>query len=208
MISKLNTIMVKNNIRVKNRDEVIELLKKYRTILSQPIYDYLNEAISLDISILKDYIGSETRLALSELEGYNEIAKYNIYNRTINVFKDGKEYFGEVNIEDSNGYLTVRNKEFNIKLFEFFYGNNAFATNKSNNIGHISIYKTQESRVLLDADIDAIKVSMDKVAKKVNPYGSYIQHSSTRELAYNWEKNRIEELEEYREFLKNIKERV
>ena len=200
MISKLDTNTFQKINLIKSREEILEELKVYRLILNQPIYDYLSETIALDISILKDYISSETRLVLSELKIYNEIVKYNIYNRTINLFKEEKENVGKIKIENHNGYLTIYSDQFNIKLFEFYYSNNM-----NNDIGHINICKTLEKRNVLDEDIEVLKDKIKRVTNKANPYDSYIQHSSTRSLAYNWELNRRETLEEYKKLLKNIR---
>lgn len=73
--------------RVNTREELLELLKEYRGILSNPMQEYLNSLIELEFSVIRDYIKDEDRDVLSELEVYKKVAIYNIYNRALNLFK-------------------------------------------------------------------------------------------------------------------------
>ena len=42
--------------RVNTREELLELLKEYRGILSNPMQEYLNSLIELEFSVIRDYI--------------------------------------------------------------------------------------------------------------------------------------------------------
>lgn len=193
--------------KLKTKEELLEKLKKYRTILNSPMYDYLNEAIYLEISILKDYISYDTRCALSELEIYNDIAKYNIYHRTTNLFLDSSNNL----IEDENGMLTIYNSELKYNIFRFIYAENlnlksTFDTKKSNNVGYITIYNLLEKNRLSNDDINALKEKLIKVENKLNPYGSYIYRNSTQRLAYDWEMDKKQEITEYKKYIRSIEE--
>ena len=67
LVRKIDLFHDKNNL-ISTKEELIELLKKYKGILNSSIIEYLNYLIELEFSVIKDYIGEEERLALSELE--------------------------------------------------------------------------------------------------------------------------------------------
>lgn len=71
LVRKIDLYHDKNNF-ISTKEELIELLKKYKGILNSSIIEYLNYLIELEFSVIKDYIGEEERLALSELELYKK----------------------------------------------------------------------------------------------------------------------------------------
>ena len=73
--------------KVNTKKELTELLKKYEGILSASMIDYLNSLIGLEFSVVRAHISDSDRLALSDLDIYNRIAIYNVYNRALNIFK-------------------------------------------------------------------------------------------------------------------------
>ena len=165
-----------NTNNIKNNDELNDSLKKYKTILNKYKYDYLQALIALDITVFKKSISDETRLTLSELEIYKDIAKYNIYNRTIKLIKKEEANIGPVIVEDKNEFLTIRTAEERIRLFDFnhvenIFGKTVYSDYKSKNIGTITIFKTLSRLDLTDADIDLIEKKFNSIKSTVNPYG-------------------------------------
>lgn len=200
-----------NNIKIS--DELNDSLKKYKTILNKPIYDYLQALIALDITVFKKSISDETRLTLSELEIYKDIAKYNIYNRTIKLIKKEEANIGPVIVEDKNEFLTIRTAEERIRLFDFNHVENIFGKTvcsdyKSKNIGTITIFKTLSRLDLTDADIDLIEKKFNSIKSTVNPYGPVpcYSYNSSQRLAYDWESKRKQRLKEYKHFLETIED--
>ena len=85
--------------KINTREELIELLKGYKGILADSMINYLNSLIDLEFSVIRDYISDNDRVALSELEVYKRIAMYNIYNRSLNIFKQNES---ELEISGNN----------------------------------------------------------------------------------------------------------
>lgn len=208
-MNKLITpINLNNKNKIKEKEELLELLKKYKTILSQSKYDYFRSVIELDINSLDDYISNSERKVLSELEIYNETARYNIYNRAIKLFKQEEKNIGKVSIEDNNGILSIKTSADCIQLFMFNHINNPFGSvmeeAKTTSIGNISMFKTDLASNLNAKDIELIKEKLEKIRKVINPYGSYYRHGVNKSLSYTWEQNHNQEILEYKHFLKNI----
>lgn len=209
MNTRIRPIDVTNkNNKIKDKEELLELLKGYKTILNQPIYDYFRSLIELDINFLNDYISNDERKLLSELELYNETAIYNIYHRTIKLFRQEEFQIGKVTIQDNNGILSIRSTDDHIRLFEFNHINNLFGNTiekaKTTNIGSISMFKTDITFNLTARDIELLKEKLEKVKRVINPYGSYYHHGVNKGLSYNWEQNHRQEILEYKHFLENI----
>ncbi len=77
----LNQIAFDNDLnKISSKEELIILLEKYKNCLQKPIIDYLESLIEIEFSVIKENIGNDERIALSELEVYKKIAIYNIYN--------------------------------------------------------------------------------------------------------------------------------
>ena len=207
-IIKVINIDNKKN-KIKDKDELKELLKNYKTILSKAVYDYFSSLIELDIPTMKDYISNDERKVLSELEIYNEAARYNIYNRTIRLFKQEETNLGPVIIEDGNGLLSIKDAVSKINLFEFNYIKNMFGETvdetKTRNIGNISIFKTELASNLSENDIALVNKKLAKVEKIINPYGPYTHHGVNKGLSYEWERNHKQDILEYKHFLNTVK---
>ena len=204
---RVTNIINKKN-QIKEREELLNLLKNYKTILNKPIYDYMSALIELDVSVIKDYISDDERSILAELEIYNEAARYNIYNRTIKLFKQEEAKIGKVNIEDINGILSIKEANSNTKIFEFNHIKNMFGDTvddeKIKNIGNIFMFKTELASTLNSQDIVLINQKLAKVESIINPYGSYAHHGVNRGLSYTWEQKHKQEINEYKYFLKTV----
>ena len=66
----------------KNKEYLIQLLNKYKTILNSEKIEYLEALINLELSCINNSITDLERDTLSELSIYNQIIKYNIYYYT------------------------------------------------------------------------------------------------------------------------------
>ena len=62
----MRVVRSNNNLnKVNTREELLELLKSYRGILSNPMQDYLNSLIELEFSVIRDYIKDKDREVLA-----------------------------------------------------------------------------------------------------------------------------------------------
>lgn len=172
---------------LKTREELLELLKKYRGILTKPMLEYLNSLIELEISVVKECISNVDRTALAELEVYKKIAIFNIYYGIQNLFSqqyDTSKIF--MHCDKRRGSVSARLNDKNGKeVFKFDYRAIPYSdyTNyiipsdfKTMNVGRISLFQTLENRELRKAELDRVMSTLEQLYDAKNPY-SY--HSKT-----------------------------
>ena len=167
--------------KVKTRQELLELLKAYRGILTESMLNYLNSLIELEFSVIREYISSSDRKALAELEVYKKIAIYNIYNRAQNIFNQQKGDF--IIFGNNDGWeglsASIKLSDRNVKLFAFDYQeihsgswdyNKVPSGFKTLNIGDISLFQTFESKEFREAELDRIMRTLERLYDERNPY--------------------------------------
>lgn len=168
--------------KVNSKEELIKLLEFYKGILSNSMIDYLTSLIELEFSVIKEYISSDNRKILSELEIYKKIAIYNIYNRALHIFKKSNMKFNFSSNEDGHEWLKVSSSisDQYINLFDFTYigsdkklGNEIPIDYKIMKIGDIKLYKTLESKELREAELNKIIEELEKLYDMKNPYNTY-----------------------------------
>ncbi len=142
---------------VKTEKDLIELLDKYKGVLSDFMLDYLDSLINLDFSVIKKYISDEHRNLLSELEIYKQIAIYNIYNKALKIFRESNLKF---KVRDNqSGYQGVYvcyqlGSDKIIPVFKYCYYQvlPINKVSKFSDIGKISLYQTLESKSLKEVE--------------------------------------------------------
>lgn len=163
--------------KVKSKEELIELLKEYRGILSEPMIDYLNSLIELEFSVIKEYISDSDRKALSELEVYKKIAIYNIYNRAQKLFNQQNHKIvisgNDDGIEGLRICFPFIEKE--TKLFDYDYRSVKVQSRipdyyKTMWIGNVSLFQTIENSDQREAELTRIKNMLDWLRNEENPY--------------------------------------
>ncbi len=167
--------------KVKTKEELLEMLKRYRGILNNSMAEYLNSLIELEFSVVKDYIDSNDRKMLSELDIYKKVAIYNIYNRAISLFNNidapVKITGNDEGFESLDISLKV-NDEKCIKLFDFSYAEGRSwefkipSEYKTMRIGGINIYQTLESKELRETELNRIMDRLELLYDQKNPYPS------------------------------------
>lgn len=193
-----NSVLDSNGNRINTKEELIELLRRYRGILTDSVINYLNSLIELEFSVVREYISDDDRKSLSELEIYKKIAIYNIYNRALNLFNEM-----QFEISDTVYGLRISTSlsDRNISLFDFGYSD--FLNHKDKipdgyitmQIGTISLYQTIESQELMEAELELVMNKLEKLYNAHNPYptrpgvagGPWTQ----------WEFAHIQEIEKY-----------
>ena len=170
--------------KVNTREELTELLKGYRGILTEPMLNYLNSLIELEFSVVREYISDSNRKALAELEIYKKIAIYNIYNRALNLFNEKKIKYNFSGNEDGLESLTISvplNDNNSIEVFNFDYkGFHSDGWNtikipdeyKTMRIGTISLYQSLESQELREAELNRVMNKLERLYDAHNPYPS------------------------------------
>ena len=166
-------------------EDVKETLKKYKGILSNESFDYLEAISNLEISALGNDINEDERNLLSELDIYRKLVVYNIYNRTNNLLQKNKE-FGNLIID--NGIISpsqelsviskIDGKEIDIFNFDYSnsqnevpYGYKVPSWYKNNGIGVINLYLTNENQELREQEILSLLREYEWESNKENPYG-------------------------------------
>lgn len=79
--------------KISSQLDLIEELKKYRSVINNWMLDYLTSLIRLEFSVVREYISKEEREVLSELEIYKKISMYNIYHRAQRLLENSEIKF-------------------------------------------------------------------------------------------------------------------
>lgn len=199
--------------KVKTKEELLELLKGYRGILTEPMLNYLNSLIELEFSVIRENISDSDRKVLAELEIYKKVAIYNIYNRAQNLFNKQNYEFNIYGNNDGNEGLSVSAKlsDRYIKLFDFDYKeipSNMWTTPnipsgfKTLNIGDISLFQTIESKELREAELDRVMRTLERLYDERNPYPS--RPGVVGGSGVTWAFNHARKIQEYEERFKQL----
>lgn len=90
---------------ILSSNELNESVKEYKDIFNSEIIDYLDSLIGLEISALNQGVISEDAIKrLNQIKLYRQIVIYNIYNKTLEVFK---KYGKGLNLENGPKKLSV-----------------------------------------------------------------------------------------------------
>ncbi len=209
-------INVDNNFveKISTKEELKKLLDQYKGILNDAIISYLDALIELEFSVVREYIDPEDRAALSNLDVYNKIAIYNIFNRAINLFNNLYRQFEVSEVTDRvSVYMNVNNKGREVKVFDFgtYYANSVTINGypqTPNLEEQISLYRTIESKEQIAVEIDRVTKELEKLNQEQNPYspplemgifrpygGAYDQWNSRHDYQKSYLENKISELE-------------
>lgn len=169
-------LVIKNPVVVKNqKEELLELINKYKGILNSSMFDYLNSVIELEFSILRDYISDTDREAIAELEIYKKAAIYNIQEKTKNLFLN---YFQQTNykhsIYDDKSLcvsVDINGNMIDVFCFEFErFGkikiepyNDDCDDIKDMRIGKISLFQLFENSERRDAELKRVKTVLKEI---------------------------------------------
>lgn len=199
--------------KVKTKEELLELLNRYRGILPTPMLNYLKSLIELEFSVIREYISDSDRKALAELEIYQKIAIYNLYNRIQNLFNQQN---GEFIITGNNdGFerlsISIRLNDRKVELFDFDYKeihSDGWNTPKvpsgfkTLNIGDVSLFQTFESKELREVELYRVMSTLEKLYDERNPYSS--RPGVVGGLGLNWAFEHARKIQEYEERFKQL----
>ncbi len=199
--------------RIKTKEELLESLKEYRGILTEPMLNYLNSLIELEFSVIREYISDSDRKALAELEVYKKIAIYNIYNRVQNLFNQQNDKFILSGNNDVLERLSVSTElsDRSVELFDFDYKeihSSGWNTPKvpsgfkTLNIGDVSLFQTFESKELREAELDRVMRILERLYDQRNPYPS--RPGIVGGPGTTWEFDHARKIQEYEERFKQL----
>lgn len=208
---KFGIIGTKPENKLATKEELIDLLKKHKGILTNSILDYLNSLVELEFSVVRKNISTEEREILSELEIYKKIATYNIYHRALQLLEQQKQ---PIDI-DNNGSLIVSMQLENrrVELFSFDYQNrislreNIPDEYKTMKIGTVSLYRSLQNEDLREKEINRVLRKLESLHASHNPYPT--RRGVVGGPDVYWErqhKERVEELEKKLTELESKKE--
>lgn len=208
---KFGIIGTKPENKLATKEELIDLLKKHRGILTNSILDYLNSLVELEFSVVRKNISTEEREILSELEIYKKIATYNIYHRALQLLEQQKQ---PIDI-DNNGSLIVSMQLENrrVELFSFDYQErislrkNIPDEYKTMKIGTVSLYRSLQNEDLREKEINRVLRKLESLHASHNPYPT--RRGVVGGPDVYWErqhKERVEELEKKLTELESKKE--
>lgn len=177
--------------KVSTKKELEESLRKYESILNNSVEDYLKSLIELDCSVINTKVSKEALKLLSELDLYRDIAIYNIYNRTLNLFKDENDLIISGNNDGIEG-LSIYSDSFEdrINIFDFDYRK----SNKTS-IGEIDLYKSIEDEKFRKEKLDGIMRVLETLYDAKNPY--YDAPGSFGGPSSRWYYDNQKRIEEY-----------
>ena len=140
--------------KVKNKEDLVSLLKKYEGILSKEMLEYLTSLLNLDI--------------------YNKIAIYNIIKRTQEIFKQKEEYIvRESPCMADNLVIYAKVGEEYINIFDYYrvgIDPSGQASLKALGIGTISLYQFLGNKEAKEAELNRLKYQLRTLPG--NPYSS------------------------------------
>ena len=177
-------------MKMKSKKELLETLDSYNKILNRKTQNYLRSLINLEISCLNDqYIDSNTREQLSQLDLVNDISKYNIYYKALKILTRDKYHLTLTKMKKSfNGLnASLDNNGKKEQVFNYMI---------TNDKSKIELFETDLSQSVKQRRMDNILDNLDilsKEEKKSNNLDKYII------------RNKIDRLEKEYEVLDNAK---
>lgn len=158
-----------------------EKLKKYEGILSPSIIEYLNDLIDLKYSVLReDKIDNKTRHMVSNIDIYNDIINFNIYEGAMKIFSNNKnKYKLQVFSKDSKmkTYLSVKGL-INNEVFDVF----------SYYDGNINLYSFEENDSYWQDKINELEFKIKRIDESIKEelperkYEDYIKRKRIKKM--------------------------
>lgn len=191
-----NSIFGQEYPKVSTKEEISELLEKYKLVINSYMVDYLKCLIDLEVPVTKEYITEVERRALSELDVYRKASIYNIYNLSKNLLK---KYEDNYDIETIDEYGLLRFRLNGVNVFGFDYRN----SNKKKDIGILSLYQTiQEDETTRYNLIAGMKLKLDELYSQENPFS--VGTDICEGPGDYWEKMHTAEIRNYEELLNKL----
>lgn len=152
------------NLAERKKEELIELLKWNRKILSPSMIDYLNSLIELDFSVLRDeYIEPAVREVLESLDVYKKIATYNIIGRAEKLLQEQTLSTRRILHPSSITISFAPIESLNILNLDY-------SDKQDSKIGTISLYHSTEDKNQKEEAIRSLRAEIESMKSINNPY--------------------------------------
>lgn len=162
------------NGRVKTKEQLRQEIRRYQSILSKSMVEYLEHCIELDCSVVRKNISDEERLALSELKIYRDTAIYNIYHRAIQLLEQSEiqSLIWNKTCESTImvDVLAATIPYGDLFKFEFNLPTKVLNDYMNRQIGTISLYQSIEDEDVRKREIDTFSKRINKLQKEQNPF--------------------------------------
>ena len=161
-----------------SKEQLLCELKRYKKLISSPLYDYLNSLIELELSAIKDYyiddkyIGDEEKIILSEWGIYKSILNYNIVNRALNIINSKSDDINAL-IKNESDRLRIYAEIDRTSYMLFSYDLIESDRYSENDVGRISLYQTINSKDQIEKEINRLTELLDTLYNKKNPFVHY-----------------------------------
>lgn len=150
---------------ISTKEELKELLEKYKSVINTHMSDYLDCLIELEVPVTKDYIYPDQREVLAQLDIYRKISVYNIYALSLGLLnKLGENY--NLKVIDRNGML--QSKFDGNYIFNFDYRN----INSNRDGETVSIFQTVENEEVKKEELDRVLNKLNELYNETNPFPS------------------------------------
>ena len=136
------------------KEELLQLLDKYKGILNKGILEYLSSLIELEFSVIRENINPNDRECLCQLELYKRIAIYNIYQRALDLISKSGIMYSFNDKEDMHLQLSTQIHNRILNLFDFNYAQENYI---------ISLYQTLNNKKVINAEIKRIRDQIRKI---------------------------------------------
>lgn len=207
----------KDNTNMANtKEELLELLKKYKNVLNKQMSEYLKSLIELEFSVIRNYINESDRNILSNLEIYEKAAIYNIYNRALNIFNN--ENNDSIDIKECGEQLDIQFKLENemIKIFNFDYSKrlkklsliNIQRNHVDKKIVTVSLYSTIESKENIKKELENISWELNRLCNMQNPYINRNPYNTIGGPEAKWKLEHDKRLEYYRKRKEKLRSKL
>lgn len=177
---------------IASKEELKDLLIKNRYNYKYKIFKYFNSLLELNFSVLKHRIDKKTRLIDDNF--FAQVAKYNIYNRTIKLAKEINPNL-EIIDDKKEGQLYIMLDGY--KVFSYVI----HSLDDEKNLGNMYLYQIIENENLRKMELEKAKYQLQNLQSQENPY---LKTPGGRTKAYNWELSRYRTITTIQNLIENI----
>ena len=200
----------------KNRTYLLELLSKYKTILNNDKYEYLESLINLGLPCINNSITDLERETLSELSIYNKIIKYNIYYYTKRLLENNNidlkmlyHFYGSKYGIRLSAETKLTKSPRIVKIFDAVITDDITSVDIYNSLSSDRVRKKEI--IQLNKKIKSIYDSFEKDSKRVLPFGmdyDYRFYNDDREESLKMYQKALKKISSKRVLTKNDLEEI
>ena len=200
----------------KNKEYLIQLLNKYKTILNGEKFEYLESLVNLELPCINNSITDLERETLSELSIYNKIIKYNIYYYTKRLLENNNidlkmlyHFYGSKYGIRLSAETKLTKSPRIVKIFDAVITDDITSVDIYNSLSSDRVRKKEI--IQLNKKIKSIYDSFEKDSKRVLPFGmdyDYRFYNDDREESLKMYQKALKKISSKRVLTKNDLEEI